>query len=246
MNQAERNKFVNALYLMYSNDQVDAYNNQKLKHLTVSKKERVCRLNGEHNCSTARALTSDLMNGLPSFIIIARGARVMITANVWKSKGLVNGATGTVRHIIFKIGACPPDLPLAVIVEMDVGYTGPCLIGKPLHVAVNMKTAMTTSETGSHLERTMAPLRLSFAVTIHKCQGMTLDKALVDLGHSERTVGVSFVGLSRIRRIEDLLIANNGFDANRLCNIKRPQYVTEFDETTKRLVAATKEKFKDL
>ncbi len=49
------------------------------------------------------------MMGLNASIRIARGARVMLTANLWTEIGLTNGAAGTVRHIIFEKDAVPPN-----------------------------------------------------------------------------------------------------------------------------------------
>lgn len=55
----------------------------------------------------------------------------MIISNIWIQAGLVNGATGVIRHIIFEKNSVPPHLPLAVVVEMDLPYNGPSLPGKP-------------------------------------------------------------------------------------------------------------------
>ena len=56
-------------------------------------------------------------------MFLAKGARVMLTMNLWSSVGLCNGATGTVVDIIYQNNHQPPDLPIAVIVEFE-NYRG--------------------------------------------------------------------------------------------------------------------------
>ncbi len=47
------------------------------------------------------------------------------------------------------------------------------------------------------------PLKLAWAVTIHKSQGLTLDKVVVDIGKKEFCAGLTFVAISRVRCIAD-------------------------------------------
>lgn len=49
-----------------------------------------------------------------------------------------------------------------------------------------------------HVYRKQLPLILSYAVTIHKCQGLSLDSAIVDLSNKVVCAGMAYVALSRV------------------------------------------------
>ena len=57
------------------------------------------------------------------------------------------------------------------------------------------------------LRRQTVALRLGYAITIHKSQGMTLDKVVCDL-RKIRCAGMAYVALSRVRYMDDIYLVN--------------------------------------
>ena len=130
------------------------------------------------------------MSGLEPTIYLAKGAKVMLTINLWASVGLCNGATGTIVDIIYAVAHSPPDVPIAVMVKFD-DYRGPSFSDNlPSSVPICPITVSAQSLQGIH-ERQQLPLRLAYALTIHKSQGLTLSKAWIDIGKSEKTPGIT-------------------------------------------------------
>ena len=55
-------------------------------------------------------------------------------------------------------------------------------------------------------QRIMIPLQPAYAMTIHKSQGMSLDKIIANLGPAEFSMGLSYTALSRCRSIHNLAL----------------------------------------
>lgn len=113
------------------------------------------------------------------------GAQVMLLINKDVEAGLVNGSRGVVLD--FAADGSP-------IVQF--------LQGAPVTVGPHEWV----SNECPHLARVQIPLRVAYAVTIHKSQGSTIDCALVDIGTSTFEYGQAYVALSRVRNLESLYI----------------------------------------
>jgi ATP-dependent DNA helicase PIF1 len=56
------------------------------------------------------------------------------------------------------------------------------------------------------VKQKQVPLRLAYALTIHKSQGSTLDSALIDVGPNTFEYGQAYVALSRVKDLESLYL----------------------------------------
>ena len=206
--------FKDATRLYYSNDEVANFNFEKLSEL----KQPIATINARHSSDIAKKSSPDEMSGLEPVIYLAKGAQVMLTINLWTDVGLCNGATGTILDFIYANNQQPPDLPIAVIVKFN-DYTGPS-ISTTIPGCVPICPITVTSDTlDSVNERQQLPLKLAWAITIHKSQGLTLTKAWIDIGKSERTPGISYVAISRVRTLTSSIIEPMTFE--RLTGLKK-------------------------
>ena len=121
----------------------------------------------------------------PSELRIKEGARVMITRNMASGSELIaaNGAIGTVTDI----------QPNAISVKLDGG--------KDIIVERHEFHFDPLRENSGCIIQ--FPLRLAYAMTIHKSQGLSLDRALIDI-RAAREPGQAYVALSRLRSLKGL------------------------------------------
>lgn len=120
----------------------------------------------------------------PEYLILKPGSRVMFTKNDPMGT-FANGSLGTV------IGFAGPH-PL---VELTSGEE---VVAEPMEWKME--------DAGKLLARvTQVPLRLAWAITVHKSQGVTLESALIDLSKAFE-YGQGYVALSRVRSREGLTL----------------------------------------
>lgn len=142
---------------------------------------------------------------LPTLLKLATGARVMLTRNLDLPNGLVNGAFGTVISIDQLCDDGKNRVNVAFDKSRAVANTLP-----QIHVIKLHEETMSNSRS---ITRRQFPLKLAWACTIHKTQGMTTDKCVVDMSGIFAT-GQAYVALSRVTTIDGLYIRN--YDASRI------------------------------
>lgn len=132
------------------------------------------------------------------------GAQVILIRNLSHERKLVNGSRGMVVGFIQvrdQLLQTMVDLPL---VEFQCGNR--YLIG--FH-EFNSNYGTSEDAVELQLKRIQIPLKLGWALTIHKSQGMTLDRVIIDLPHAFAP-GHAYVAMSRVRHPDGLSISKFG------------------------------------
>jgi len=201
--------------LSFSNDSVQKENLELMRSL----QQPIVLIHARHSKPGASKLSPEEFGGLEAKLKICLGARVMLTRNLWTGKGLCNGSMGYVVDIVYRENEGPPGLPICVIIQFDK-YTGPSFLDKPKCVPIIPVTAVAELQY-SGIERQQLPLKLSWAITIHKAQGLTLDKVYLDIGLKEYFDGLTYVALSRVKELENMILRPFSFERlQSICKIK--------------------------
>jgi len=130
------------------------------------------------------------LTGIQLDLELCIGTQVMITRNIDVDEGLVNGTRAVIQAIYRH------DFSVDVIL----------LNGRRAHIAyveasfpLDMKNEITYQ---------MMPLKYAWAISQHKCQGMTLDAIEIDLGKDIFENGQAYVALSRAEHRKNVRIVN--------------------------------------
>ncbi|MCA9363939.1 AAA family ATPase [Candidatus Kaiserbacteria bacterium] len=176
--------------LFTHNKNVDEENAARLSDLAGG--TAVFKMDGKGNRTLVDGLIKSCLS--PQVLTLKQEALVMCTKNNFEA-GYVNGTLGRVLSF-------DPYDGYPVIETSD---------GREIKV---MPASWTVGEDGKVLaEITQVPLRLAWAITVHKSQGMSLDAAEIDLRNAF-TYGQGYVALSRVRSLAGMKVL--GLNSNAL------------------------------
>lgn len=161
------------------NADVDAENEKELAKLPGA--EHAYEMSTKGKAHIVESLKKSIL--APETLRLKKGAVVMFVKNAF-DEGYVNGTLGTVEN--FDEGGAP-------IVKT---YTGKKICAQRAEWAVEENNKILAK-----VEQ--LPLRLAWAITVHKSQGMSMDAAEIDLSRSF-VPGQGYVALSRLRTLAGL------------------------------------------
>ena len=193
--------------LATNNARVDSYNASRLAQLTSPAKVFHGKFASGDQKIFGRALPAD-----PA-LTVKVGSQVMFIknddGNLKDSSGsrMRRWVNGTIGHVI----ALPDRGGVTVKVDDDVFEVGVSTWEK-VRYEVEQEFDETTQKWRDvvvpHVlaEYQQIPLRLAWAVTVHKSQGQTYNEAQIDMGQGAFAPGQTYVALSRIRSLEGLYL----------------------------------------
>lgn len=178
--------------LFTHNKDVDGMNTEKLKELPG--KEHKYHMNSSGDPRAVETLKKYCLS--PEILSLKKGAVVMFTANK-PDKGYMNGSVGIVE---------------------DVGRDGPRIKLYNGRITTPDEAVWKAYDEKRNVKAQISqyPLRLAWAITVHKSQGMSLDAAVIDLSKAFE-YGHGYVAISRVRSLEGLHISGlseNAFMVN--------------------------------
>ena len=174
------------IVLTTTNKTADEINDKNLNFLNSEERVYEGRLTGdfvERDMPTAMRL------------VLKAGARVMCLKNDSKGRW-VNGTLATVIEVLLE----------SVKIQLENGSKVEIAseIWNKTRVEFNSETNTLEQKTVGSFSQ--LPLKLAWAITIHKSQGQTFDKLVLNLEGGAFTAGQAYVALSRCRRLEGLYL----------------------------------------
>ena len=134
---------------------------------------------------------------VPEFLRLKVGAQVIFCRN-YPQAGYMNGTIGKVSKL--------DETHIFVTLENGAEINVSKVDWENLQSKYNSQTHKMESEVVGSF--TQFPLKLAWAITIHKSQGMTFDKMHFDLSRGTFQAGQAYVAISRLRSLDGLTLSN--------------------------------------
>ncbi len=182
------NKFY--VYMATTNKIVDQINKKALNDLPGPKHEFHAQITGDFDINDAPT---------NAILELKEGAQIMLINNERNLKW-VNGTLGIVTNI-----TADPDNPY-IEVKLETGeivQVRPYTWEQFTYKFDNKQKSVYQEVVGTF---TQFPIKLAWAMTIHKSQGKTFDNIIIDIGKGTFSPGQLYVALSRARSFEGIIL----------------------------------------
>ncbi len=172
------------------NATAESLNESRLQGLAGKKTYLPAEISGEFQKNSYPA---------PEELRLKKGAQVMFLRNDNSSeKRYFNGKTGTITRITREeIEIVCPDSPKTITIEP--------VVWENIKYSLNKKTMKVEEDVIGTFKQ--FPLKLAWAITIHKSQGLTFEKTIID-SQSAFVHGQTYVALSRCKTLDGIVLSS--------------------------------------
>lgn len=195
-NSSKLNKIDSDLKILKSND------------FLVNGSKKLVKIENIIVSKTLKTFMDKIEKDIPSSLELKIGSEVILTKNKFEY-GLVNGSRG-------KIISFDKNRPVVKFHGKKFSYN--IIVDKVEHI-------LNDSEYGIEFVRKQVPLKLAWGLTIHRSQGLTLDKVFASVSKTFED-GQIYTALSRVRKPENLIIddVKNLLKANKVSKFASEYY----------------------
>ena len=133
--------------------------------------------------------------GLEKNLLLKPNCKVMLRRNIDLNQGLCNGTIGTFKELIKERDE---------IAKLRIDFNGTS------HDIPRSTSDFFLWENNQNfkVKRTQFPITLSYCITTHKSQGLTLDYAIIDCGETNFAASQIYVAMSRVKTASSLILLN--------------------------------------
>ena len=209
-----------AMHVYAPNGHCDEWNAFKLKLLPGKELANIATDSKKDDCTELANITLPTnpceTGNLKKALTVKIHARVMITTNIDVTDGLTNGAMGTVTNVVIDDTTGKMS---TILISFDSKHVGQEAKHTSFYHSANQNTVpiyqtqatfYIHKKASCQTTRSHFPLTLAWAITIHKCHGLTLPEIVIDMipAKGKFKPGEAYVAFSRVRTIDKLHIIN--------------------------------------
>jgi ATP-dependent DNA helicase PIF1 len=182
-------EYKNETYIYPKIDQIQKRNKKKLNEIKhyfyIIKSEDECKEKENYNKYSKEIRVQRILK-------LKIGCRVMLIRNLNVKQGLVNGSQGILKKVEENF--------LYILFDKDKE--------KKVITKIKKQDFVYIKEDEQVFKRTQFPIVVAYALSIHKLQGSTLDRVVIDIGEDIFEAGQTYVALSRCKSLQGIYLIN--------------------------------------
>jgi ATP-dependent DNA helicase PIF1 len=182
-------------------------NVDKINEIEINKLKEAGNKTNVYKATASKENAKNIGNVGKYDVELVENSQVIVTRNIDISIGIVNGMRGVIKHLQDN----------SVIIKDTEGRLHNISYFKDVFDKTNK------SDKGDKVNISHMPLKVSYALSIHKSQGMTIDALEIDLGENIFTCGQAYTALSRAKSLQSIKIIDVSKES-----FKTNLYVKEF------------------